>query len=210
MGLFDKLFGSKRKPNSVSDNSNITDILAQTEKSNQQATSKEVFSLVSEAVGIIEAHVQILPEGVIVKSTGSESEVMEAAHKIEIAHNLQPENEIIHYAYASALHLAMQNKSAEDVMKKCATSHHNFLLAQLAVEGWNNWKSPFILPSWGKEADIITSAISQRVISCILLSTRDYILPRATLFFRDTGGDFDNLQALSEAKILYSAGIRIN
>lgn len=163
--------------------------------------SPEASSYISEALRIIEAQVEIGPGSVHVSDAGSEGIVMEAARKLEAARTLHPDNALLHYAYASGLHLAMQYKSAEEVMKDCAQSHPDFAWAQVAIQGWAKWQSPFTLPPWGQETNTVHPAISQTVKTCILLSARDGLVPRAVLFLRDAGGDFQDLQALRTAKI---------
>ncbi len=163
--------------------------------------SKEAEALIAEALKIIEASVHIHGDFVRVDGAGSEGVVMEAARKLEAARQIHPESAILHFAYASALHVAAQYKTAEEVMKSCADAHPDFPLSPLAVEGWTRWKSPFALPPWNRDPRGVLDAVSQLVKTNVLLPTRDGLLPRATLFYRDAEHNFQNLQALQNARI---------
>ena len=179
MSLLKHLFGKKNGP--VSD-----------EMLNLQSFSKTAQENISEALTIVEGHVKIGPGNWLILSTGSEGMVMEAARKFEAACNMHPENPLLQYVYASCLHLAMQYKSAEDEMKKCAETHPNFIHAKLAVKGWEKWRSMFILPPWGKTTKTVHPALSETVQTSILLAVRDVIVPRTTLFLRDAHDDFQD------------------
>lgn len=171
------------------------------ESSGTESLSKEASNYCSEALSIIESQVVIEPESWVVQSTGSEGKVMEAAQKFKAASQLHPKNPLLHYAYASCLHLSMQYKSAEDEMRKCVETHPEFIPAKLALEGWGKWKSMFTLPPWGKTITAIHPALSQILKTSILLSVRDFIVPRAAIFLRDAQGDFQDIQALRSARI---------
>jgi hypothetical protein len=168
---------------------------------NLESFSKTAQEYISEALNIIEGQVKIMPESQITMSTGSDGVVMEAARKFEAAFKIHPENPLLHYAYASCLHLSMQYKSAEDEMRKCADAHPNFILAKLAVNGWEKWQSMFTLPPWGKTTKAVHPALTQMVKTSILLAVRDALVPRTTMFLRDSQGDFQDLQALRSARI---------
>jgi len=133
--------------------------------------------------------------------------VMAAVRKFDAAFQLHPENPLLHYAYASCLHLAMQYKSAEDEMKKCSETHPYFILANLALEGWERWQPVFTLPPWGIKTKTVHPYISKILKTSIMLAVRDGIVPRATLFLRDAQGDFQNLQALRSARITLASVI---
>ena len=172
-----------------------------------ESLSKEAFNYISEALSIIESQVDIKPGTWVVASTGSEGKVMEAARKFEASFQIHPENPLLHYAYASCLHLSMQYKPTEDEMRKCAETHAEFILAKLAVEGWEKWQSMFTLPPWGTTTKAFHPALSQMVKTSILLAVRDTIFPRTTLFLRDAQGDFQDLQALRSARITLASVI---
>ncbi len=161
----------------------------------------DASALISEAIDIIEGQVTIQPGAIRVEGSGSEGKVMEAANKLQEAHNLHPQNPLLHFGWASALHLAAQFKSAEDEMKAIVQLHPDFLLARFAIAGWERWKSPFTLPSWTPQTEGVPPAIAEIVKTTVLLSVREGLSPRATLFLRDASGDFQDLNALRSAKI---------
>ncbi|MFQ5638913.1 MAG: tetratricopeptide repeat protein [bacterium] len=169
--------------------------------------SEEASTYITEALEIIESQVDIGPEMFNVKSTGSEGLVMEAVKKFKSAFDLSPKNPLLHYAYASCLHLSMQYKSAEEEMRKCHDIHSDFILAKFALDGWAHWQSVFTLPPWSLNITTVHPALSQLVKTSVLLATRDGIMPRATLFLRDAQGDFQDLQALRTAKITLASVI---
>ena len=171
------------------------------DSSGTESLSKEASNYISEALSIIESQVAIKPEIVVVAGTGSEGKVMEAAQKFKAASHLHPKNPLLHYAYASCLHLSMQYKSAEDEMRKCTETHPEFIPAKLALEGWGKWESMFTLPPWGKTTKAVHPALSQTLKTSILLSVRDSIVPRAAIFLRDAQGDFQDIQSLRFARI---------
>jgi hypothetical protein len=162
---------------------------------------------ISQSLEIIEGQVKIEPGMVQVESTGSSGKIMEAVRKFEIILEQHRDNPLLHYAYASSLHLAMQYKSAEDEMKKCSETHPDFILAKLALEGWGKWQSMFTLPPWGTQTKTIHPALSQAIKTSILLPVRDGLVPRAALFLRDVRGDFQNIQALRSARITVASVI---
>jgi hypothetical protein len=166
-----------------------------------KSLSTEASNYISEALSIIESQVDIKPEMVHIASTGSEGKVMEAARKFDAAFQLHPETPLLHYAYASCLHLSMQYKSAEDEMRKCAETHPEFILAKLALEGLEKWQSMFTLPPWGTKTNAVHPALSQILNTSILLAVRDSIVPRSAIFLRDAQGDFQDIQALRSARI---------
>lgn len=132
---------------------------------------------------------------------------MEAARNFEAAFKLHPESPLLHYAYASCLHLAMQYKSAEDEMRKCAEAHPEFILAKLALEGLGKWRSMFTLPPWGTTTKTVHPALSQILKTSILLTVKDSIVPRSAIFLRDAQGDFQDVQVLRSARITISSVI---
>lgn len=194
MSYWKRLFGKKTA--GVSDTSLSLESLSSIAREN-----------ISQALKIIEGQVKIEPSMVQVENAGSGGKVMEAVRKFEIVLEQYPDNPLLHYAYASSLHLAMQYKSAEDEMKKCSETHPDFILAKLALEGWGKWQSMFKLPPWGARTKTIHHALSQTIQTSILLPVRDGLVPRAALFSRDARGDFQNVQALRAAKITIASVI---
>lgn len=195
MGIFDKIFGKKMeygKKGALS----------------TESLSKDASNYISDALRIIESQVDIKHIGYrVVEGAGSEGKVMEAARKFEASFQLHPENPLLHYAYASCLHLALQYKSAEDEMRKCAETHPDFILAKLALEGWKKWDSMFALPPWEIKTKTVHPALSHDIKTFIMLPVRDNIVPRAALFLRDAQGAFQNLRALESARITLASVI---
>jgi hypothetical protein len=127
---------------------------------------------------------------------------MDAARKLDGARKLHPDRPLLHYAYVSALQAAAQNQSAKtEMLSLAANGGGRFALARWAVEGWELWKSPFFLPPWGPSISSVPRPIADEVKSCVLLATRDGIVPRTTLFFRDNDGAFGDLAALRAARV---------
>lgn len=161
----------------------------------------ETSRLVAEALEIIESRVvQFIPGGVI-KSGGDTSEAMNAAEKLAEAHQLQPEDPWLHYAWASALHLAMQYKTGREEMERLAQTHPDFLFAKFAIDDWDQWDGLFALPPWKPGIENVHPAISAEIKAAFVLGTRQELQPRATLFLRDAGGDFQNPSILQNARI---------
>jgi len=163
--------------------------------------SKETSNYISEALNIIDSAVKFELGSIIVEGGGSEGIVMEAVKKLETAFQLHPEDPLLHYAYASCLHLALQYKIAKEEMKKCVINHPDFLIAKLSLEGWEKWMGLFKLPHFGKNTKKLPPVLAQKIKTNVLLAVRDGINPRATLFLRDFMGDFQDLQALKSARI---------
>jgi hypothetical protein len=163
--------------------------------------SPEASKLINDSLGIIESLVRMNKDSVQIDGIGSEGIMIKAANKLKESVQLHPDNPLIHYAYASCLHLALQNKTAEIEMRGCIQSHPDFILAKLAVEGWDRWNSMFALPPWGVNSKTVHPFISQIVKTATLISVRDGIVPRAAIFLRDVQGDFNNVLALESARI---------
>jgi ankyrin repeat protein len=165
------------------------------------ALSQNAVKFIYEALSIIESHVEINKEWVQIDSEGTGGIMMKAVHHIKEAFRLHSDNPLIHYTYASCLHLTLQNKSAEIEMRNCIQSHPDFILAKYALDGWGQWQSMFSLPIWGTDTKTIHPYISQLVQKSTLFSVRDGIVPRAAIFLRYTQGDFTNIKALKTTKI---------
>lgn len=163
--------------------------------------SVEASALVSEALEIIESKaVQIVPGGII-QFGGDASQAMRAAEILAQARRPQPADPWLHYAWASALHLAMQYKTAREEMERLSEAHPTFHWARLAVEGWEQWAGFFTLPPWEPGISTVHPAISAEVKRGYVLGTRHGLQPRATLFLRDASGDFQGLSTLSSTRI---------
>lgn len=197
----------ERESKSVTNSSDISPRQAKTienimptEKKEQESKSPSETPIasknISEAIDIIESIIDIKRDFVTIKSSGLEGKSGDAIKKFQAEFLRYPENPIIHYAYASCLHFAMQYKTAEVEMRKCAIAHPDFILAKLALDGWSQWRNPFTLPPWGANIEKVHPVLSQWIKTSVLLSVRDGILPRAAIFIRDNGGDFQDIFAL--------------
>jgi len=186
MGFFNKLFGDKSND---------------TESFDPISMSKEAEQHLSNGLSQIEKQVNFIGGTLQVLGTGNSGPVMDGVHEIKKAYDLHLDNYQLHFAYASGLHLAMQYKSAEEEMRKLIEIHPNFFPAKLAISGWKNWLSPLVYPSWNQRTNNVHNTISMQVKTLITLPTRDLIIPRATMFFRDANGEFQDLQALRSARI---------
>ncbi|MBI4732113.1 MAG: zinc ribbon domain-containing protein, partial [Chloroflexi bacterium] len=164
--------------------------------------SNDALKLVAEALEIIENKViQYKPGMGYVKVGGTDSQSMVAAEKLGEAYKLQPNDLFLQYAYASALHLAMQYKSGREEMEKLVQAHPEFLLARFALDGWEAWDGLFLLPPWKPGIKSVHPAISAQLKAGYVIPTRDGLRPRATLFLRDAGGDFANSNVLQTVRI---------
>lgn len=163
--------------------------------------SEEVTGLVRSALQIVDQHVAFSGAAFVVTGTGSEGGLMEAATHFEKAHHAQPDSAPLHYAYCSALSLAMQFKTARDEMEALAAAHPDFSLARWALAGWDEWRSPLTLLEWSPATTEVPPALSDAVLGCTLRPVREGINPRAAYFFRDRGGDLQDLKALKRARI---------
>jgi hypothetical protein len=163
------------------------------------ALSDQASALVAAAVGIIESRVTIAPGYTHVESP--HAQLSNAVQKLREAHNLHPRNPVLHYAYASALYIAMEVSLAQAEMRELLGSNPDFILAKSALEGWERWVSPFAFPTLGAQGEKIHPVISSVLPKFDLLPIRDGLSPRAALFLRDSGGEFPNLGALGQAQI---------
>jgi tetratricopeptide (TPR) repeat protein len=190
----------------------MTDALASTKASAAPAASvrqhamdlsgyQEPSQLVSVGLDVIRKSVRYDGRFVSVEGAGSEGAVMDAVRAFEKAHRLQPQNSLYHFAWASALHLAGQYKTAEEEMQRLLQVNPQFLLARFAIDGWALWKSHFLLPEWSPAVTRGLPVLGHEVKVAVLLPVLDGITPRATLFLRDSQGDFQNVGVLRAAKI---------
>jgi hypothetical protein len=163
--------------------------------------SDEVSALVNEALEIIETKaVQIAPSAII-KYGGDASQSMRAAEILEQAYRLQSDHPWLHYAWASALHLAMQYKTAREEMERLLAAHPSFYWAKFSLNGWDHWDGLFTLPPWYPGITTVHQAISAEVKRGYVMGTRQGLQPRATLFLRDASGDFQGLSTLDSTRI---------
>jgi hypothetical protein len=185
MSLWDKFIGRAPKPSG----------------DGKDKFSAETTKSIADALELVKLHIAFSDNGTYVVSTGREGKLMTAAQAFEQAHNRHPGDPMLHYAWASALDLAARFKTARTEMARLAEAHPDFLPARFAVDGWDNWESPFRFPEWNPSITSALPVISRQVQSAVLLPVRDGYSPRAALFLRDRAGDFQALDILKSARI---------
>jgi len=147
---------------------------------------ERIATLVRQAVSIVEEQIDLRSS---VRFSGGDTPLMEAANKLGEAHALRPDDPVLHYAWASGLAAAIQWATAREEMQRLAAAHPEFLPARFADAGWDAWTALFEVPSWTPSTTTPHPVILERVKRAVLAATRDGIVPRATLFFRDAAGD---------------------
>ena len=197
MGFLKSIFGGKKKPESGSQKG----LQLRPVALENDALSEGAAALIAQALRVIQEHVTIRTDGIEVAGSGTEGRVMLAARSLEEALKLHPENALLHYAYASALDIAAQGKSAMEEMKRLVDSKSDFQLAKFALSAGARRYPLFTLPQWSPNCRHVHPVISRFVKSGVLVAVRDGISPRAALFLRDARGEFTDLQALASAKI---------
>jgi len=163
--------------------------------------SKRALTCITDALAIIDSQIESDFDNskVIIRDVGSQ--LIKASLKLKTAYQLQPDNPLLHYAYASALHCAGQMQSARKEMERCQLAHSDFNLASLALNSWDNGCPLFTLPSWSNDIRKVPACISQMLQTSMLLPVRKCISPRAVQFIRDINDDFHHLKTLKSAKI---------
>ncbi|MDM8544380.1 hypothetical protein QUF90_25170 [Desulfococcaceae bacterium HSG9] len=189
MTFFKKLFGKKTIRDSTFD---------------YTVFSKKVLTCITDALTIINSQIKPDFENSETTISSDAGQLVEASLKFKTAHQLQPDNPLLHYAYASALHCAGQIQNARKEMEKCHSAHSGFKLASMALNSWDNWRSLFTLPPWNNDKGQICKvpkSISKILQTSILLPVRECISPHAVQFIRDINDDFDNLKSFKTTKI---------
>jgi len=177
---------------------------AHADASNNTVFSKKTSIYITEALSIIDSQIKSDFECSDVTILNDAGQLIDASLKFKTAYQLQPDNPLLHYAYASALHCAGQIQSARKEMERCLLAHSDFKLASLALNSWDNWRSLFMLPPWNsdkKKIRKVPACISKMLQTSMLLPVRDSICPRAVQFIRDVNDDFHNFKSLKSAKI---------
>ncbi len=166
--------------------------------------SKKASTCITDALAIIDSQIESDFESSEINIRNDAGQLIEASLRFKTAHQLQPENPLLHFAYASALHCAGQIQSARKEMERCQLAHSDFKLASMALNSWDNWWSLFMLPPWNSEKRKfrkISAGISKILQTSILLPVRERICPHAVQFIRDVNDDFHNLKSFKSAKI---------
>jgi predicted Zn finger-like uncharacterized protein len=117
-------------------------------------------------------------------------------------HREYPRSAELHYAYAAALEVNSLSEEAARVLEECTKAHPNFWLAKVVsqrqcLSTWN----PFLCSEFDpSETTQVHEAIDSVLSRTLLLTTRDGMLPRATVFQRDGSDEFD-VSVLQSCKI---------
>ena len=189
MIFFKKLFGKKTIRDGTSD---------------YTVFSKKAFTCITEALAIIDSQIKSDFESSDVTILNDVGQLIDASLKFKTAHQLQPDNPLLHYAYASALHCAGQIQSARKEMERCLLANSGFKLASMALNSWDNWRSFFMFPPWNSnkiKIRKVPASISKILQTSMLLPVRDCICPRAVQFIRDVNDDFHNLKSFKATDI---------
>ena len=169
--------------------------------SNDTVFSKKASTCITEALAIIDSQIEFDFESSEVTIRDVAGQLIDASLKFKTAYKLQPDNPLLHYAYASSLHCAGQIQNARKEMERCQLAHSDFKLASMALNSWDNWCSFFTLPPWNSDIRKAPACISKILQTSMLLPVRKRIWPRAVQFIRDVNDDFHNLKALKSNKI---------
>ena len=166
--------------------------------------SKKALTCITDALAIIDSQIKSDFESSEATIRNDLGQLIDAGLKFKTAHELQPDNPLLHYAYASALHCAGQIQSARKEMERCLVANSDFKLASMALNSWDNWWPLFKLPPWNSDKRKIRkvpACISKILHTSILLPVRECISPRAVQFIRDVNNDFHNFKSFKTAEI---------
>ncbi len=166
-----------------------------------QTLSPETKARIKEALYIIESRIQFDTQVYEAAIQDSDSQLIDASLKLKEAHNLEPDNPLLHYAYASALHCAGQIENARKEMERCLFAYPDFKLPALALNGWDNWRPFFRLPPWNHNKGETPASIANILETSMLLPVRECIAPRAVLFIRDVKGEFQDMESIAPNRI---------
>src|SRR6266550_3795996 len=81
-----------------------------------------------QAVKALMSNVTIARGATIVKDTGAAGSLMRAANLFEDLHKAYPDSPELHFAWATALQVALQGETAAKVLNDCSQAHPNFWL----------------------------------------------------------------------------------
>jgi len=169
--------------------------------SDYAVSSKKALTCITEALAIIDSQIAFDFESSEVTIHDTGGQLINARMKLETAFKSQPDNPLLHYAYASALHCAGQIQSARKEMERCWLAHSDFKLASIALNSWDNWSSFFTLPPWNSNICKVPACISKILQTSMLVPVRKRIRPCAVQFIRDVDDDFHNIKSLKSNKI---------
>lgn len=147
---------------------------------------------VHKAIATLMKNVTLTAQMNKVEGTGADGPVMQAAKKFKALYQEYDDCPELCYAYAAALQVALQGKTAEKVLAKCVEDHPDFWLAeatleQKALQTWNL----FYLPEFDPDSSEVVHPVINRIVTrSVLLATRRGVVPHAVLFLRDAGDEF--------------------
>ena len=150
---------------------------------NDPRISKIITSLVSQMT--------ISSPGTVAFSRNDTSTAM--AEDLGNLHQEFPASAELYYAYAAALQLNLLGERANGVLRECVKRHPNFWVAALTMKRkglsvWNPFKCPEFIPDTTKT---VHRAIDSVLSKALVLVTRCGLVPRAAVFHRDGGDEFD-------------------
>lgn len=159
---------------------------------------------VSAALSIISTQVRVERGRTFIQSAGSEGRMMEAVHNFKQAHELQPTNAMIHFAYASSLRLALQGHEALAELQRIVALHPQFALARFTQEAWavDSRRAPtvFEYPEWTATSNSLPAFYAEPVSGTMLWPARDGIQPGAVFLEKDAD-EWWNAHKLRDVRI---------
>ena len=147
----------------------------------------------AQAMDALMANVTISPAGNEIDGAGAAGPVMDAVEIFSALHDAYPYSKYLHYAWAAALSVAAQGKTAMAVLDACIQLHPGFWLAeatkaQKALISWN----PFYLPECTPQpGEAVHPFIQQVAVGDVPMAIRQGIVPRAVIFLRDIHDELD-------------------
>ena len=147
----------------------------------------------AQAIAALMANVTISPEGHAIDGAGAAGPIMDAVYLFSELHDAYPFSKYLHYAWAAALSVAVQGKTADAALTACIQSHPGFWLAQAtktqkALISWN----PFYLPECTPLPGMPVHPFIEHVATGqVLMAIRQGVVPRAAIFLRDDDDDLD-------------------
>jgi hypothetical protein len=173
--------------------------------------SDEARDYVSAALSIISNQVRVERGLTSIRGAGSEGRVMEAVRSLKKAHDLQPTNATIHFAYASSLRLAMKGQDALAEIQRVVEFHPQLALARFTREAWavDAQRAPtlFEYPEWTTASNSLPSFYAEPASGSMLWAAREGIHPRAAFLEKDADGwwSAQKLQGVSiELAVVFS------
>ncbi len=159
---------------------------------------------VSDALSILSRNLDI-SENIVIRSTGSEGEMMKAYRLLKQASDAQPGDLDLRYASICGLRLAAQFASSHSELEAFVKEHPEFDLARFTLSGWDEeaegiapamFRYPECTPTTAK----MPPFYARFVKTFVLLPARDGIYSRAVLFLKDNEAYWTR-EMMKEAKV---------